>query len=92
MHLIFELGEVDSLVYLFEDGRKWNGCELCARSEAVSVATSTASGLQLGLQPGQVKKILGDPNITTPEKLVYYFGYKQKTPPEGGKPLTVVKS
>jgi hypothetical protein len=50
----------------------------------VSEGTSTDSGLKLGLQPEQVMRILGDPNIATPEKLVYYFGYKGKTPP---KPL-----
>jgi len=82
VHLIFELGEVDSLVYLFEEGPKWNGSELCATSKAVSEETTTASGLRLGLQPEQVKKILGDPSIATPKKLVYYFGYKEKTPPK----------
>jgi hypothetical protein len=82
VHLIFELGEVDSLVYLFEGGPKWNGSELCASSKAVSEETSTASGLRLGLQPDQVKKILGEPSIATPKKLVYYFGYKEKTPPQ----------
>jgi hypothetical protein len=82
VHLIFELGEVDSLVYLFKDGPKWNGGELCVTSKAVSEGTSTASGLRLGLQPEQVKKILGNPNIATPKKLVYYFGYREKTPPK----------
>ena len=35
VHLIFELGEVDSIVYLFENGPKWNGSELCATSTSV---------------------------------------------------------
>jgi len=82
VHLIFELGEVDSLVYLFEDGPKWNGSDLCATSKAVSHDISTASGLRLGLPPEQVKKILGNPNVAPPTKLVYYFGYREKTPPE----------
>ena len=82
VHLIFELGEVDSVVYLFEDGPKWNGSELCPTSKAVSEETSTASGLRLGLQPEQVKKILGNPNIGAPKKLVYYFGYREKSPPK----------
>jgi hypothetical protein len=82
VHLIFELGEVGALAYLFEDGPKWNGSELCATSKAVSEQTSTASGLRLGLEPEQVKKILGDPSIGSPSKLIYYFGYKEKTPPE----------
>jgi hypothetical protein len=82
VHLIFELGEVESVVYLFEDGPKWSGSELCATSKAVSEETSTASGLRLGLEPEQVKSILGNANIVTPRKLVYYLGYKKKTPPQ----------
>ena len=82
VHLIFELGEVDSVLYLFEGGPKWNGSELCARSKVVSANTSTASGLRLGLRPQQVKAILGQPNIATPDNLVYYFEYRKKTSPE----------
>ncbi len=82
VHLIFELGEVDSVLYLFKDGPEWNGHELCAASKMVSVETSTASGLRLGLGLEQVESILGDPSIATPNKLVYYFGYKRKTPSE----------
>lgn len=82
VHVIFEVGEVDSLVYLLEDGPNWNGSELCAISNAVSHSISTASGLRLGLHPAQVKRILGDPSVATPTKLVYYFGYMEKTPPE----------
>lgn len=82
VHLIFEIGEVDTVAYLFEDGLKWNGSEHCATSKAVSEETSAASGLRLGLQPEQVKRILGNPNIATPKKLVYYFGYREKTPPK----------
>jgi hypothetical protein len=82
IHLIFELGEVDAVVYLFEDGPTWNGREVCATSKAVSEQTSTDSGLRLGLQPEQVIRILGDPNIATSKKLVYYFGYKEKTAPK----------
>ena len=81
-HLIFELGEVNSAVYLFEDGPKWNGSDLCATSEAVSQDISTASGLRLGLQPEQVKSILGNPSVATSTKLVYYFSYRGKTPPK----------
>ena len=81
-HLIFELGEVDRVVYLFEDGPKWNGSDLCATSKAVSQDTSTASGLRLGLRPEQVKGILGNPSVATPTKLDYYFSYREKTPPK----------
>jgi hypothetical protein len=79
VHLIFELGEVDSVLYLFEDGQTWKGSELCARSKTVSANTSTASGLKLGMRPQQVKAVLGDPSIATPENFVYYFDYKKKT-------------
>jgi len=79
VHLIFELGEVNSVLYLFEDGPSWNGSELCTRSKSVSPDISTASGLRLGIGPEQVRAILGDPSIATPKKLVYYFTYKKRT-------------
>lgn len=82
VHLIFEFGEVNSVLYLFEGGRKWNGSELCARSNAVSSSTSTASGLHLGMEPQEVKSILGDPSVTSPSKLVYYFAYRKQNSPE----------
>jgi hypothetical protein len=82
VHLIYELGEVDAVFYLFMNGAKWNGSQLCAVSEAVSARISTASGLRLGLQPQQVKDILGKPSVATASKLVYYFSYKERTPPE----------
>jgi len=68
VHLIFELGEIDAVVYLFEDGQKWNGSELCAPSEAVTANTSSESGLRLGLEPWQVKNILGSPNTETTDQ------------------------
>lgn len=80
VHLIFELGEVDAVFYLFKDGPKWNGSDFCTVSDALFGNTSTASGLALGLTPSQVKVILGDPSVDTPSKLVYYFEYKKKTP------------
>lgn len=82
VHLIFEFGEVNSVLYLFEDGPQWNGSELCTPSETVSASMSTASGLRLGMALQQVRNILGDPNIARSEKLVYYFGYKKKTSTE----------
>lgn len=48
VHLIFEFGEVNSVVYLFEGGPTWNGSELCRSSKLVSEKTSTESGLRLG--------------------------------------------
>lgn len=82
VHLIYELGELDAVLYLFVDGAQWNGSHLCAVSEAVSANISTASGLRLGLQPHQVNSILGNPSLATASKLIYYFSYKERTPHE----------
>lgn len=79
VHLVFEFGEVNSVLYLFDGGPSWNGSSLCAHSSSVSANSSTASGLQLGIAPEQVRTILGAPNIATPTKLVYYFAYRKKT-------------
>jgi len=82
MYLVFELGEVDSALYLFEDGPKWNRSELCAISQTISPNISTTSGLRLGLAPQEVKSVLGSPNVESSDKLAYYFDYKKKTPAE----------
>lgn len=79
VHLIFEFGEVNSVLYLFDDGPGWNGSELCAPSNRVLAKLSTASGLRLGIGPQQVKDILGEPSVATPDKLVYYFNYRRKS-------------
>ncbi len=83
IHAVFEVGEVDSVLYLFENGPDWNGSELCARSAVVSANFSTKSGLKLGLSTQQVQTVLGKPNIATTNKLVYYFEFKKKTSAEG---------
>ena len=82
VHLIFEFGEVESVLYLLQGGKSWNGDELCARSNAVSINSSTASGLRLGIAPEQLRSILGNPVMATTEKLIYCFGYRIKTSPE----------
>lgn len=82
VHLVFEFGELDSVFYLFKDGTKWNGSELCTPSATVSASISTASGLRLGIGPREVKSILGNPSIATPRKLLYYFALKKKSAPE----------
>jgi hypothetical protein len=82
VHLIFEFGEINSVLYLFEGGPTWNGSQFCGRSDVLSENGSTASGLRLGIKPEQVKTILGLPNISTPNRLVYYFAYKKKTSAE----------
>jgi hypothetical protein len=82
VHLIFEFGEVDSVLYLFNNGPKWNGSQLCVPSNSVPAKVSTASGLRLGMGPEKVKNILGEPSVGTPEKLVYYFEYRRKSSPK----------
>jgi hypothetical protein len=82
-HLIFEWGEVEPVLYLFEGGPEWDGMNFCASSHAVTKQLATASGLKIGLSSEQVKTILGAPNTDTPDKLVYYFGYRTKTSAEG---------
>jgi hypothetical protein len=72
-HLIFEFGGEEAVLYLFEGGPKWNGSELCAPSPLVSADVSMTSGLRLGLNPQQVKALLGNPNI----------GFKKKTTAKG---------
>ena len=68
VHLIFEFGEVNSVLYLFEGGATWNGRELCTRSKSVSANSSTASGLRLGIGPEEVKAILGAPKYCYSEE------------------------
>jgi hypothetical protein len=82
VHLIFEFGEVDSVLYLFDDGPRWNGSEFCAPSNKVSEKVSTASGLRLGIGRQQVKNVLGEPSIDTPDRLVYYFDYRKRSTPK----------
>lgn len=78
-HLIFEFGEIEAVLYLFKDGPKWNGSELCSSSAAISANISTRSGLRLGMRTQEVKSILGIPSVATPQKLVYYFSFRKKT-------------
>jgi len=82
IHLIFEFGEVESIVYLFEGGPEWKGSELCSTSPDLTASLSTASGLRLGLSLQQVKTLLGSPSLATPDKLLYRFSYKMKTTAE----------
>jgi hypothetical protein len=82
MHLIFEFGEVDSLLYLFAGGPTWNGSEVCQASHRVSGKLSTVSGLRLGLAPQEVKNILGEPSVATSERLVYCFSFRKKSTPK----------
>lgn len=82
VHLIFELGEVEGVFYLFENGPKWKGDNFCARSTKVNKSLSTARGLKLGMSPAQVEAILGKPSSTAKDKLIYDFEFKKKTSPQ----------
>ena len=81
-YLIFEFGEDESNFYLFTDGVDWKGRSSCAKSKQLSSAISTASGLRLGLTPDQFKAILGKPDVTVQNKLVYSRVVKMKSTPE----------
>ena len=82
VHLIFEQGEVESIVYLFRDGQNWIGSDLCHRSPLVTETVSTASGLHLGMTVAEVKKIIGAPSVQAEDKLIYSRQTKQRTPPK----------
>jgi hypothetical protein len=78
VHLVFEYGEVESAFILFRGGEDWNGSKLCLASPAVSARIGTGSGLRLDMDRKQVLKILGDPNLSKPDKLVYYITYRRR--------------
>ena len=80
--LIFEFGEVDSIFYLFEDGRSWNGSEYCRPSKLVSDGLSTPSGLRLGVSILQIQRILGKPTLKKDDQLIYLRSIKVKATPE----------
>jgi len=79
IHLIFEQGEVNEVLYLFEGGPDWQGSDLCFKSRLVTRRLSVASGLRLGLTPAEVKTILGKPSVATSNKLIYSFSVQKKT-------------
>lgn len=79
IHLIFEEGEVNEVLYLFEDGPDWKGSDLCFKSSLITKRLSVASGLRLGLTPAEVKTILGKPSVATSNRLIYNFGVQKKT-------------
>jgi hypothetical protein len=81
-YLIFELGEDVSNFYLFANGEDWKGRSSCARSGELSSDISTSSGLRLGLTLDQFKAILGQPDSTVDNRLVYSRAVKMKSTPE----------
>jgi hypothetical protein len=80
-HLIFEKGELNVVLYMIAGGKQWDGDALCAKSAAVTASTSTASGLRLGMTDGELEGILGKPDLSTNDKLIYFRELKKKTSP-----------
>jgi hypothetical protein len=70
-YLIFEVGEVDLAFYIFRGGSSWDGRGRCARSDLVTPALRTASGLHLGQTKPEVEATLGTPTTALKDRLVY---------------------
>ena len=81
IYLIFEFGEVEETFYLFADGPKWNGSDLCVKSSLITKRVATASGLKLGLTRRQVEAILGPPDHVDNDRLFYSREIQKKTSP-----------
>jgi hypothetical protein len=79
VHLVFESGELNAVFYLFADGTDWKGSNLCVSSNQVSPALRTPSGLRLGLTRAELETLLGKPDRTTADKVIYYREVKTKT-------------
>ena len=80
-HLIFEKGEVNDALYLFNLGPDWNGSELCSVSDRVTTNLSTKSGLHLGQTAAEVKTVLGKPSVETRRKIIYSFVVEKESTP-----------
>jgi len=72
-HLTFEIGEVQYEFYLFSDGAKWSGSDLCTKSKLVAPGLKTLSGLHLGQTVEEVKAILGKPTSSLKNGDIVYF-------------------
>jgi hypothetical protein len=81
LHLIFEFGEDESVVYLFSGGKPWTGEKYCVASKKPLSTLRTASGLKLGLSRPQVERILGRPDASTPDAIIYSRQFEQKSTP-----------
>ena len=80
VHLIFEEGELNLGFYLFEEGQPWNGQALCAESSQVTSALRTKSGLGLGISQADVERVLGKPDLTRENRLIYQREVEKPTP------------
>jgi hypothetical protein len=82
LHVVFEFGEDESVVYLFSDSGSWNGSKYCAQSKHISDSLSTPSGLRLGLNGYEVQAILGQPDTTTSDEFVYSREFEKNSTPK----------
>lgn len=79
IHLVFEKGEVNEVLYLFEGGPDWKGSDLCIKSNLITKNLSVASGLRLGKTPAEIRDVLGKPSVVAADKLIYIFSVEKKT-------------
>jgi hypothetical protein len=85
VHLIFEQGEIINAFILFQGGPDWKGSDSCLVSPKLSENVATARGLKLGMSVQEVKAILGAPNLTRPDKLIYYITFRRVPGPKDPK-------
>jgi hypothetical protein len=78
-YLVFEQGEVSYTFYLFRDGPRWSGRDLCPKSSLVGPVPGTSSGLYLGQPRAQVESILGKPSATFPDRTLYFLVTKRES-------------
>jgi hypothetical protein len=76
-YLIAEEGEVNSDFYLLRDPKPWAGQDICKRTNAISGATRTDSGIHLGMSQIALIQILGTPSSRGPERISYSFGVRK---------------
>lgn len=87
VHLIFEWGEVESVAYLFDATKSWDGQDACVVSQSVSARLATKNGLSIGVSPEFIRQKLGAPSLTGPNHLYYLFEYREKPTPAGLRQL-----
>jgi hypothetical protein len=81
IHLIFEQGELNLVFYMIAGGEHWNGEAFCVKSRVVTAGVSTTSGLHLGMTRDDLEQVLGKPDLSANERLVYFRELKKKKSP-----------
>jgi hypothetical protein len=76
-YLIAEEGEVNSGFYFLRDPKPWTGQDICKRTNAISGATRTDSGIHLGMSQIALIQILGTPSNRGRERISYSFGVRK---------------